>query len=640
MTEVPGEVEGSLGNDPRRSDTSLLAELAPDTREAVTETSTRVFVRAGDPVFRQGDVADAMYIVESGRVEVVDEADGPPGVVLRSLGPGSSIGEIALLTGSRRSASVRARRDSVLLRLDVAGFEALLRGRPELTLALTRATSRWLTRTGEPRSQRSYPAVVVLTSLVPERGLRMLGQDVVRAVESLVGHGRAVFITGARARAEAIGFGPTGVASDAEVTAALGMALDRWERDHDVVVLSTDDADTGDPDTRLWVEFCLRSADRVVVVIGPEDTPARFQAASERIRSHLPTPPDLCFMGFRDTSLVTRWLELLPCTAHHHVDTDTARDVEETVGRLVRRLMGRSVGVVLSGGGARGFAHLGVLDAFAAAGVTVDRVGGCSIGAITGALHAGGHSTESAVETCRRFFVRSNPLNDYVLPRTALLRGNKLRSSLQAAFGEESIEGLPRAYYCVSADLVSARTVVHERGSLWRALLASVSIPGLLPPVPADDRLLVDGGVLNNLPIDVMADAHEGPVVAVDVMRPFTGQARGAVDRETGRRLPVIAEILSRVAVLGSWRAVEWNRPRAALTITLSDDGTGMLDWPRLDTLVEAGRRAGEAALEGGVCDALRAGVDPPPASEDRGRPSAVASHAVRARADESSRRA
>jgi predicted acylesterase/phospholipase RssA len=332
------------------------------------------------------------------------------------------------------------------------------------------------------------------------------------------------------------------------------------------------------------------------------------------MRSQLPGPPELCFLDTREPSLVAGWLDALPPRGHHLVRTRTTPDAEETVGRMIRRLTGRSVGVVLSGGGARGFAHHGILAAFRAAGIPVDRIGGCSIGAIIGALFAAGHSVEDCVEVCRRFFVSSNPLNDYVLPRTALLGGRKLSASLRAAFGPDPIEVLPRRFFCVSADLVRAKTVVHERGTLWRALLASVSIPGLLPPVPVDDRLLVDGGVLNNLPVDVMADAQEGPVVAVDVMRPFDGRRRGVVDRATGDRLPLIAEILTRVSVLGSWRSAESNRAQAAHVIAVPDDETGMLDWSRLDAVVEAGRRAGEAALAGGVAEALRAGNSLPPA--------------------------
>jgi NTE family protein len=573
--------EGASLRDLSGAGASFLHELPPDTRAALLSATSRHPVPAGAWVFRRGDPADAMYVVESGRVEVL----GEPDQVLRVLGPGASFGEVALLTASSRSASVRARRDSVLLRLDVGRFETLLAAEPRLALALTRALGRWL---AEPRGTAvatRQATVVVLTSVNPALPLVPLGERMVQAVGSVDPRLRAVLVTREDVVPEA-DVARYGSASGESWT-ALGSGLDRWEAEQDLVILTAASPGPQEPESRLWNEFCLRSADVALVVLGPADLAGHRADAAARIRSLLPARPELCFVGTREPSLIAGWLDALPARAHHVVSALRGPAGDDTVERMVRRLTGRSVGFVLSGGGARGFAHLGVLAAFRAAGVPIDRVGGCSIGSIIGALYAQEHSDDEAVEKCRRFFVSSNPLNDYALPRTALLRGNKLRRSLQEAFGPGPIEALPLPFFSISADLVLAQSVVQRRGPLWTALLASVSIPGLLPPVPSGDRLLVDGGVLNNMPIDVMADTNEGPVVAVDVMRPF------AVRPD----LPPIAETLARVAVLGSWRAVEQNRARAALTITVPESGTGMLDWNQLDAMVRLGRQAGEAAL-------------------------------------------
>lgn len=226
---------------------------------------------------------------------------------------------------------------------------------------------------------------------------------------------------------------------------------------------------------------------------------------------------------------------------------------------------------------------------------------------------------------CRRYFIDSRPLSDYTIPRTALLQGRKLRTSLREGLGSVSIETLPLDFFCISADLIGADAMVHRSGTLWRAVLASLSIPGLLPPVSMDGRLLVDGGVLNNLPIDVMADTDEGPVIAVDVMREFAGESarrsprfrrRGvrrsvtAAEASSETRLPPVAETLTRATVLSSWRQAEANRGRAALVISVPTDRTGLLAFDRLDDLVDAGRRAAERAIEssGGV-EALTRGV-------------------------------
>jgi NTE family protein len=182
---------------------------------------------------------------------------------------------------------------------------------------------------------------------------------------------------------------------------------------------------------------------------------------------------------------------------------------------------------------------------------------------------------------------------------------------LRRVFGEHTIEELSRPFYCVSADLLSGQIVQHHSGPLWKAVGASMSLPGLCPPVEAEGRLLVDGGVLNNLPVDLMS-AAEGPVIAVDVMvRELRGRARS--DRGTlshlrfGRRraapsdtpLPRIVETLARTTVLGSCGLAEENRQLADLVITPEVTGIPMFGFDQLDHAIAAGRAAAEQALRG-----------------------------------------
>lgn len=598
-------IEGGAGSgrDHGPAEGSLLAGLSDEIRRDVVAAATPMELRAGDWLFRQGDVADALFVVRSGRMDVLHEVDdGFVSVMVRVLGPGSAVGEIGLLTGLPRSASVRARRDSVVLRLDAAGFDAVVRRNPVLALGLTRALGRMLAQARPPeRAEVPLVRVVAVAPMTSAVRTPLLQRELVRALGRLVPGARTTLVSPDRARAEAA---DAGFPAGAPLADGFARLLDRWEGGHDVVILLTGVVRGEDAEDRGWTDFCLRSSDRTVVLVGPEDSAPAVGP------SRLPARPDLCFVDASEPARLTGWLDALAPRAHHHVRTDTPQAVAETVDRMLRRVLGCAVGVVLSGGGARGFAHLGVLATLRSAGIAIDRVGGCSIGSVMGALFAAGHSDDELLAMCRRYFLESKPLNDYAVPRTALLHGDKLRGLLQQALGAQLIESLPISYFCVSSDLGAAETVVHRRGAVWSAVLASISIPGLLPPRFLDGRLLVDGGVLNNLPIDVMADSAEGPVIAVDVMRPFGsrspnaaphrrrpswGNRRGAVRADA--ELPPIAEVLARSTVLGSWRMAEQNRARAALTITVPDDGTGLLEWERMDALVQSGRRAAEMAL-------------------------------------------
>jgi NTE family protein len=624
---VIGDGGGAGRDDPGPAEGSLLGALSDDIRRDVISAASPVALRAGDWLFRRGDPADALFVVRSGRIEVLHEEEGSSTELIRVLGPGSALGEIGLLTGRPRSASVRARRDSVLLRLEAAVFHSVVRRNPALALELTRALGRMLAQAGTARLRAPLVRVVALTPLTSGVPMALLQEEVLRALGRLPAGGRSIVVSSDHARTEAASRGLEESASLGDVVDAYARLLDSWERRHDTVFLLTDVMGVGEAQEQAWTEFCLRSADRSVLVVGPGQTAQAARLAIERTTSQIPARPDVCFVDAHQPGRLTAWLDALTPRAHHQVRTHAPQAAAESVDRMVRRVLGCAVGVVLSGGGARGFAHLGVLATLRSAGIAIDRIGGCSIGSVMGALFAAGHSDDELLAICRRYFLGSKPLNDYTVPRTALLRGTKLRGLLQQALGPQLIESLPIPYFCVSADLITAETLVHRRGAVWSAVLASISIPGLLPPVAVDGRLLVDGGVLDNLPIDVMADEEEGPIIAVDVMRPFgrggpSGRSRRRLPPWVNRRgaaaagdeLPPIAEVLARSTVLGSWRTAEQNRARAALTITVPDDGAGLLAWERMDALVQIGRRAAEAALADGPPGLVgRPAADPRP---------------------------
>jgi NTE family protein len=261
---------------------------------------------------------------------------------------------------------------------------------------------------------------------------------------------------------------------------------------------------------------------------------------------------------------------------------------------------------VLSGGGARGFAHIGVLEELVAAGVTIDRVGGVSCGAWIGAMFALGMDPDEIDARCYEDWVRRNPLTDYTFPRTAMIRGQRVRAVFERNL-PGLIEELPRDYFCVSCDLVSGELIVHREGPLGVAAAASQCLPGLAPPVALDGRLLIDGGVLNNLPVDVMAVTREGPVIAVDVTTRYrppmpgaqrrrrSSNANGIWDDHTPR--PSVLETISRALVLGSVDTEQAAREHADIVIAPVEPDVGMLEWHQLDRVRERGRCAAREVL-------------------------------------------
>ena len=516
-------------------------------------------------LFREGEPGDAMYVVRSGRLAV--EIDGAGDEPVRLAGRGQVIGELALLDAAPRSATVRAVRDSTVVELTREHFESLVAGRPEIALALARELGDRLRHSRAlPESRSTRPATIALVPLDDA--------PVAEVADALLAELRA---GGSVARFD--GDEREIPTDDEAVAAAFGPLLDDAEGDNDQVLLVAR-RPLDDP----WTIFCLRQADRVVA-LGVGSRPPPEARAEPRLRG-----ADVALVGEPlSAGRCTAWLDAVEGRAIHLVRR--APGFSGDIARLGRRLAGRSLGVVLSGGGARGFAHVGVLEELLRAGLRIDRVGGCSMGAYVGALHAMGLDPHAMRERCREEFVRRNPLGDYTVPRVALLRGAKGVSMLERTFGSLSIQELATPYFCVSADLVTADLVVHRRGGLAPAVGASMCLPALLPPRRRGERLLVDGGVLNNLPVEPMQADGEGPVLAIDVTGPFS------VSTAPGAPLPGLKETLSRAIAVGSVHAVEDARERADVLVCPDVADIGMLEWDALDRVVEAGRAAGRAAV-------------------------------------------
>jgi predicted acylesterase/phospholipase RssA len=231
---------------------------------------------------------------------------------------------------------------------------------------------------------------------------------------------------------------------------------------------------------------------------------------------------------------------------------------------------------------------VGVVERLREARIPIDRIGGCSIGAFVAMMFALGWPAEKMETLCRAELLRRRGFADFRLPRVAILKARRAGEMLERVFQSTLMEALPLDAFTVSADLVTGELVVHRQGFVRDAVAASMAVPGLVAPVIQGGRSLVDGGVLDNLPVDVMAEDEEGPIIAVDVMR------RPGADPH---HLPGVVETISRAMVLGGWQRVERNRELADVVIAPEVERIGFLDFDRLDEAVAAGRRSVDAVL-------------------------------------------
>ncbi len=535
----------------------LLRDAEPATVEALAGAAQTIDVAGGEAVFTAGEHADAVFVVVSGRLALV-APDEDRGTANRApLARGDLFGEIAALAGVRRKYDVVARRESRLLRIPL---QALLdAGERDAGLAngLVAALGARLTEGG---ASAGVPVPRPATVAVLPVGSGDLAETVASALAG------ALARTGSIARLDP----PGGLG--ATDRAAMIDALEDAERAHGHVLLCSSEADPADP----WTAFCLGHADRVVAVASTSAAPR-----------WAPSPGcELIWMGGARDGMASLARSL---------DARAVRVTEPAapaVDALARRLAGASVGLVLAGGGARALAHIGVLDVLEAAGVEIDRIAGVGTGALIGALHAAGMNADDIHGWSYEWLVRRRALAELGRPRHGILRGDRLSAALADAFGDRLIEELPRQLRCGCADLLARETVVLRAGSVTESVRASLALPGLLAPVVVGKRLLVDGGMLDNLPLAAL-DPGEGPLVAVDIT------AQRARPRAPDEPLPRITETLQRALLLGSSDARSAAHAAADVLVCPQIEDFGALEYHLLDELREVGRAAARAALAG-----------------------------------------
>jgi NTE family protein len=565
MTADPVSTVTFLRNVPVLSE--LPEELLDDLSGQVRELS----VPAGEWILREGEAADSLFIIRSGRVDVIDEQ--PPETLIRGLRRGEVLGELALLRRAPRSASARARRDTELLELTREAFEALIQGAPDFALGLVRTIGAQLAASRTPVSNATPPRTIAVVGLDPAAPATELA---LQLADALKRHGSVARLDGGE-------------------MPAIDQAVDAADR-----VILAGGSDPSDP----WTALCVREADLILpVTSGSPSRPWLDRAKSL-------SGCELLVLGPKIDPGV---LEAL-APRETQVISEPGR-LGDALAATARRLAGRSLGVVLSGGGARAFAHLGALEELQSAGLRFDRIGGVSLGALVAAAFAAGFDPDYIKDQFQRGFVATNPTNDYSTPVFSIIRGAKTRRGIHQEFGDRLIEELPTRFFCVSCDLAAREPVVHRTGLLADAVYSSLAIPGVFPPVATTEgRLLVDGGVLNNLPVETMARTGEGPVIAVDVAVNFGGTQTRRDERPrlagvtrvmrrvlTGSEatIPHLGETIVRAVMVGSSDTAAAARTHADLVITPDMGGIALMDWKAIDRSREIGRRAARVALEG-----------------------------------------
>jgi predicted acylesterase/phospholipase RssA/CRP-like cAMP-binding protein len=503
------QLEGAASASP------LLQSMSTPLREAFLARLSVERVESGAALLRTGQLANKLYLIISGRLRVLraadedDEASARSGGALIELGRGDTLGETALMTGERCAETVVALRDSLVASLNEEAFREMLQAFPlEMMSALSRRLTQRV-RQGAGRRDHDRPPVSI--AVLPLTAGADAADFAARLRRSLETFGEVLPVS----QETPVVRNSTG-ASENRLIEWLNDQENRFRH-----VLYT----TGCEPSR-WMRRSIRQADRIFLLASAAESPAiaaaRFRhlmAADSPADEPLPAAKQFHLVllhasGRVGTTGTDAWLAAFPMVVeHHHVRLDREGDFD----RLARAINQRLVGLALGGGFAFGIAHIGVIRAMRELNIPIDCVGGTSMGAIIGSSCALEIDWQRMLDIIIGGSIASLR-GDYTLPVLSLLTGAKMAKAIGQHLERYTIEDFWLPFFSISASLRHARMMVHRKGDAVRSVLASCRAPVMFPPLPWNGDLLVDGGLVNNVPADVMRSLTPGGTVfAVDV---------------------------------------------------------------------------------------------------------------------------
>ena len=570
-------------------------DLLPEVFGMATEVHTKALlsrlawiqVNSGDNLFSQGEDGDALYILVQGRMKVLRHNNGHA-LPLREIVPGEVIGELALISEQPRSADVIAVRDSGLLIMSRADFKSLYSSYPELAWKMSQTMAYRLT---VPESRRNLRRIKNL-ALVTLSG----GNEIDKLIDELLIHsltGKIVVLSDDASKEQYYHIDHNNL-SRSELLAL----TDNLERDNDLVIYRCNSEDS------KWNAYSLRQADEVVLVAQSDQgmqVPILDRFFERKGVLTLMSMVILHPTERLEPASVRRLLAGYHCDYHFHIRNWNKQDI----GRLWRHLFDRSIGLVLAGGGARAIAHVGVWKALKELGIPIDRIGCSGSGSAFGGMLALDHDLNTTLNICKDLAISAPSKKTRPIPGMDRFRSKAVGKTLKKYLGEQLIEDCPIPFYCISTNLTSGRPAKHVTGDMYRAIIASTALPGLVPPIQIGNDYHVDGLITDNFPVDQMIEWGAKKIIGVNFDRSFSQEPE---DRSKGassffgnlfssKRKKELTLLETMIFSITAGKKSPEEEDLIDVLIKPEVGEFGVLEWTAYEELVQAGYSAALKAL-------------------------------------------
>jgi len=548
MNNIPAQQNANVVENLRHI--PFFRSLSPETLQTISSRLKLVSYEHDQVVFTEGSLGNSMYLIESGQVKVSVSTGSGSEKIINYLGPNNFFGEMALILDQRRTATVTVTIDADLWMLHKADLDELLVDNPEIALQITRELSRRLSASVTQTTQR--------------RGYRLsavMGKQVWRLAHSIQQ------ITGQRV----VLFDLT----DEDLSAQVPPEI---QSEYLAVLESMSDLSS---DSFVETMGILADGyDWVLVVLPEQDNPASAKAL--QISDALV----LC-----DTKAPAWVIDRCPGP------TFTCNNSQTSVDRTARKITRRVVGLALSSGGARGIAHIGVLQALEEAGIPIDMIAGTSAGSLFGGMYAVGKPVTEIAEFAQNMLKHisfKSGLWDpkFKLPWNGLIKGIATRKFLAKQLNDATFADTRIPFFVVAADVMSGEEVVFEEGPLADAVRASIGMIGIFAPYQIGDHYLIDGGAVNPVPASVLAEKGADIIIASSVIPSIEEErARGRANSRRFRH-PSFFNVLSNMMSIMEREIVKTRMSPVDVLIKPKVEVFTAMDYDKADQFLQLGREA------------------------------------------------
>ncbi len=534
----------------------FLSDLEDMVLERLVQRLQHVHYQRGSIVFSEDETGDCMYLIESGQVRLAAGKNGQEKPVAL-LGPGNFFGETALLLDQKRGMSAQVVLDADLLVLRKDVLDELMQEHPAVAVTITRELTRRLGVATQTLAARDEFKIIVAAGPTAPRLARFLaaatGEDVL------------LYDVG----------GLPNVTLDPADLAQAGVFIGRSR------------APLGADALASQLSALVGQYYWAVLSIAPYETPSTLKAL------------ELADWTIALGRAARNWLKTVSSKELWYSDEN-----DKSLQKLVRRITRRQVGLALSSGNARGFAHIGVFEVLEREGIPIDMMAGTSAGAVFGGLYAAGRSLAEirafAVEVQRlyRFTTGFRYWDFSIPPRTGLIKGNMVLAHFRRWLRNKNFDDLLIPLYIIATDLISGEEIVFERGPVAEAIRASMSVMGILEPAHVGDRYLIDGGSVNPVPSQLLVDKGMDIVIASNVIPSLEDRIHRRELKREGR-LPNAAGILIGAMEIMESEIIKTRMGRVDVLIEPDVARYGTTEYDKVHELIRRGQEAAAGQMDG-----------------------------------------